>query len=395
MKAMPLVSIVIPVYNAERYLEDNIRCVLNQTYKNIEVMYICDGCTDESVSILKKYSYDNRIKIINRHANWGAAKTRNQGAEQIHGEWLIFWDADDLMNENAIEKMLNAAFVHNADLVICNYGDVCEKSDTTDSRLFEKLKLKLPDYPVFENNREVYDLTDMMVCNAPYNKMVRKTLYEKNGLYFQDIKNCNDVYYSVSVFCYAKKIAYIEDKLYWYRSNAENSISSKRKIEDNYLLEALKLVRKLILQLKYNQQVFDQYAYCQIMSYRETSIFSRIMSTYKKEFEVSWNLSFDKNILYCPADDRQIKGKKIVLYGAGCVGRDYYKSLDSVAEVIAWIDSNCKANGILPVEDIKRLQYDYVIIATLSDYYASQMKTTLLTYGVDEEKIISTYPGHI
>ena len=89
-KHYPLVSVVIPVYNAEKYIRDNVDSVIRQTYPNIEVIYVCDGCTDDTVSILYEYVTCSKIKIINRSSNIGAAMSRNEGLQVATGEWVIF-----------------------------------------------------------------------------------------------------------------------------------------------------------------------------------------------------------------------------------------------------------------------------------------------------------------
>lgn len=115
-----LVTIVIPAYNAEQFLCENVEAVLNQTYKNMEIIYICDGCTDHTVDILRGYAKnDSRIIIRVETENRGAAAARNVGISMAKGEWIAFWDADDLVELNAIEEMVNAAVKEHADLACC------------------------------------------------------------------------------------------------------------------------------------------------------------------------------------------------------------------------------------------------------------------------------------
>lgn len=101
-----LVSIIMPVYNKENYLEKSILSVLNQTYKNIELVIINDGSTDKSEEIILKMMYDNRIKYY-KQSNNGVSIARNNGIKVALGEFVSFLDADDYYDETFIEKMLN------------------------------------------------------------------------------------------------------------------------------------------------------------------------------------------------------------------------------------------------------------------------------------------------
>lgn len=101
-----LISIITPVYNAAKFLDDTINSVLNQTYENFELLLINDCSTDNSVEIIKKYK-DKRIRLINNKVNSGAATSRNNGIKEAHGKYLCFLDADDLWSEYKLERQLN------------------------------------------------------------------------------------------------------------------------------------------------------------------------------------------------------------------------------------------------------------------------------------------------
>lgn len=101
-----LISIVTPVYNAAKFLDDTINSVLNQTYENFELLFVNDCSTDNSVEIIKKYK-DKRIRLINNKINSGAATSRNNGIKEAQGKYLCFLDADDLWSKFKLEKQLN------------------------------------------------------------------------------------------------------------------------------------------------------------------------------------------------------------------------------------------------------------------------------------------------
>lgn len=101
-----LISIIIPVYNAEKFLDETINTVLNQTYKKFELILVNDGSKDKSVDVIKKYN-DKRIKLIDNKNNKGAALSRNDGIRKAKGRYICFLDADDLWNKEKLEKQIN------------------------------------------------------------------------------------------------------------------------------------------------------------------------------------------------------------------------------------------------------------------------------------------------
>ena len=121
IKDKPLVSIVMPVFNAEAYLEESLHSVTGQTYKNLEIICVNDGSTDGSRDLLQKIGQkDSRIRILNQD-NKGAGEARNHGMDEATGEYIYFFDADDLLRKKAIQTMVEAAGKHDADIVLFGY----------------------------------------------------------------------------------------------------------------------------------------------------------------------------------------------------------------------------------------------------------------------------------
>ena len=391
----PLVSIIIPIYNAEKYLEENIRSVLCQHYENIEVIYVCDGCTDGSIDILNRFVLDQRLRIINRQHNIGAAASRNQGIKESHGEWLIFWDADDVVLPNAIEVLVEAANMYLADMVVCSYGKIGEeKYGERDEWLFNYIKEIVPDYPLYFNDKKIVDLSSMLVCNAPFNKLINRRLIDTGDVWFQELTNCNDVYFSASAFLNSNRIAYVDKKLYWYREDSNGSISSKRTEYKSYILDALNLVRKKMQKLHYPENVFRNYAFCEIEGYKDLKVYSQIIEEYHNKYEDVWEGVLNNGNLYCIKKSDFLLNKRVFIFGAGRVGKDYYQELKDVVEFLGWIDTQKSSCNAVEINRIKEISFDYVIIATKSFYNANQMKDTLLSAGVNLEKIIMRYPRY-
>ena len=124
---MVKVSIIVPVYNVEKYLSKCLESLINQTLKDIEIICVNDGSTDNSLSILKEYANkDSRIKIIDKQ-NEGVSVARNTGIEVATGEYLIFVDSDDYLVENACEKALNTIEHNNSDICIFGHYDLVDE----------------------------------------------------------------------------------------------------------------------------------------------------------------------------------------------------------------------------------------------------------------------------
>ena len=116
-----LISIIVPVYNVEKYLEQCLESLLNQTYKNIEIIVVNDGSTDQSLDILKKYSFkDNRIKLYSQK-NQGISAARNTALEHINGKYVMFVDSDDWIEINTCEIALHEMKKNDSDIVMWAY----------------------------------------------------------------------------------------------------------------------------------------------------------------------------------------------------------------------------------------------------------------------------------
>ena len=117
----PVISVVVPVYNAETFLDKCIQSIVNQTYKNIEVILLDDGSTDKSLDVCKNFAKtDKRIKVIHKK-NSGAADSRNLGVQKAIGEYVTFVDSDDYIDQNMIAALYDNMKKYAAEVSICNY----------------------------------------------------------------------------------------------------------------------------------------------------------------------------------------------------------------------------------------------------------------------------------
>jgi glycosyltransferase involved in cell wall biosynthesis len=265
MKSKVLVSIIMPVYNSEKYLEKSIRSILNQTMKSIEVICINDCSTDGSLKKLKMLSReDGRLIIINNKKNIGPGGSRNFGLKRAIGEYVCFVDSDDWLEKNACEVLYKKAKDKNADIVYIKPKLVFEDKVILDHRLLTPKDIENKD-TIFRKNLL------RKVAWAPWSKFIKRDLIIKNRIVFPDIHIAEDMDFSYKTIYYAKKITHTEAYLYNYYLREDSLMSftnPKRRIE-NYF-ESIKLLRVFLkgkgLWKKYRKEFvyFKLYTYLAI-----------------------------------------------------------------------------------------------------------------------------------
>ena len=259
---MELISVILPVYNCEKWVERCIKSVLNQTYKNIELIIINDGSTDNSLEICKKYQKDNVI-IINKE-NSGVSKTRNIGLEKAKGEYIFFIDADDYIKSNCIESMYEKAKEYDADIVKCDNKQFDDEKDIEKQKFFNNTCL----YNMKDNNSKKQILNEMIESYKYNNVWGQLILSEKAKKIKFDTKLAmgEDFLYNYELYNICDKILVIPDEYYCYYYNKagmnyNESISKiKIKIEDtiyfynkilnnNYGIDKNKILQNFIKEL--------------------------------------------------------------------------------------------------------------------------------------------------
>ena len=220
------VSVVVPVYNVDEFLDNTLSDITGQTLREIEIICVDDGSTDNSCKIIEEWmEKDSRIQLI-RQKNQYAGVARNNGLKQAHGKYVIFWDADDLFEHNALEVMYAQAEQENSDICICEarkYDNAKEKYIPSDAYLKEDL---LPGKQTF-NKFDVPDYIFNLTNNVPWNKLYLKEFITKNKLQYQAIKQANDTYFTIMALFLAERITYVKDVLIAYRVNNDESLSGK------------------------------------------------------------------------------------------------------------------------------------------------------------------------
>ena len=208
-KNNPLVSIIIPVYNTEQFLDECLNSVVNQTYKNLEIILINDGSTDSSLEICKKYQQKDKRIILISQENKGAGTARNKGLDIAKGEYITFVDSDDFINLKMIEIFLNACLNHNVSVALANHYRYV---NDVNKKLCIRLKTN---NKIINPNLSAACIKSPLACNNFYHKsMVQDIRFP--GTFSED---CSFWYQVISK---RPKLIYIHEPLYYYRQHASS-----------------------------------------------------------------------------------------------------------------------------------------------------------------------------
>lgn len=238
---MPKVSVIIPVYNVEKYLSQCLDSVVNQTLSDIEVICIDDGSADKSFEILQQYAEkDSRIKIF-KQENQGAGAARNNGLDKAIGDYLYFLDSDDYIKSDCLEKMYNKITLENSDICVCQSETLLDSEQKIKVGGVKNIKL------VSDRNKfNVYDVPNVIFkfCNIPaFTKMYKADFIKNNKIKFQEIKTCNDVFFNFCSLTLANSITTVPEALVVYRSEQKNNLSANRGNHINCVLEAFSMLK--------------------------------------------------------------------------------------------------------------------------------------------------------
>lgn len=203
-----LVSIIVPIYNAEKYLDSCIQSVLRQTYTNWELILIDDGSTDKSGRIAEEYGFaDERITVFHQK-NLGVSLARNQGIDEATGNYVVFLDADDELIEDCLAKTVNIAEETNADVVA---GRSCENQELFQDRII------WTGAEALENS-----LKDHLFTYSACAKLIRREFIGKTR-FTPDIRINEDGYFVFQLLCKQNVFVLTNDVIYFYRANSESS----------------------------------------------------------------------------------------------------------------------------------------------------------------------------
>ena len=232
------ISIIVPVYNAEKYLKKCLDSLVNQTKKELEFILINDGSTDKSEEIIKTYK-DKRIKYF-KNKNQGIGKTRNFGIEKSSGKYLMFLDSDDYFSNDACEILYKEAEKEKADLIVFDYYRV-EKGNLNEVKI----------EPFNATNIKADSSLLLKINLGPCNKIYKSDLIKNNDIKFEENLKYEDTLFVVKAIYNAQKIIKLNRFLHYYMIHEK----SETTVRDERVFDILKIVDKIRKYLKNDKSI--------------------------------------------------------------------------------------------------------------------------------------------
>lgn len=304
------VSIIVPIYNSGKYLKNCLDSLTQQTLREIEIICIDDGSTDQSGEILKKYAaVDERIKIVNQK-NAGRSGARNAGLRVAKSELIMFCDSDDEYRKNMCEKMVKAVSEYNVGVAICGIEmkyEVHNRYKEDDQKYYE---IKFSGIQKIDENVIIH--TDTSVCN----KIFRRSLIDKNQIRFPEGLNNEDYYFYNAYMVVAKNAMFLQEKYYIYTRH-EGSIMSNNFQREQYSpdhllvsIQLFKFYKKNSMLIRYRNLFWMQFVESFWFSYNYSARkFRRRIVDIARDF-------IRENYKICKPSNKRVKLKVfLIIYG--------------------------------------------------------------------------------
>ena len=245
-----MVSVIVPVYNVSKYLERCVERLSQQTYKDVEIILVDDGSTDDSGSICDRWaSSDTRVRVIHK-ANGGLSSARNAGLDIAGGEYVAFVDSDDFVETDYILKLTECAESRNADVVICNYRFVDDGGAPIDNDNYTRYSRK-DSFDSYEALKLFEDKQYRTFFDVVWNKLYKKDLWE--GVRFPEgVGVVEDITVMPRIYHKAHSLCVIDDTLYNYVYRVGSLSHSNRDIQDDLALRIPMMEERLSLYREWN-----------------------------------------------------------------------------------------------------------------------------------------------
>lgn len=443
------VSVIVPVYNGETYLEECMESILSQSYQNIEVIFVDDGSTDRSAELIQSFrERDHRIVLI-RQTNQYAGIARNHGFDAATGEYIIFLDADDYFDSSLVEKMVSAMQRNHADIAICKSRGFDEKMKK-EHQLAGALNLELlPEKEVF-SKEDIPEHIFQLTAGWAWDKMYRARFIREKNLRFQGTRVANDELFVDLSLGEAEAIVAVRDELVIHRTNVITSIEytrerfwycgyemlaeEKKELENRGLFPMLKrsFVNRAANYITWNtcsittaEYFSEYYSFLAERAIEELEIVDYPSEYYDDPFvcetlhriaklsEIEFlctrirelNQTVAERDLYIQelqARKRWIfpdsfvpDGARVIIYGYGDVGSDWVEDIlrSKRIKLVMVVDKNyhrfkLDIVKIHPVEDIDGAKYDFILIAVNEKETADEIRGVLIERKIAPEKIL-------
>lgn len=386
-----LITVIVPVYNVYAWLKQCIDSIVEQTYKNIEIILVDDGSTDESGQLCDRYAeIDDRILVIHK-TNGGLVSARKAGLQYAHGAYTAFVDGDDWIDSDMYECLLKEMKKSHADILSTGFIKECGTStsvlyDGVTEGIYERASGILCKQLFFCNGISNMGVMPNMVTKLFKTEMIKEH-YMKVG---DAISYGEDAACVYSCIPFADKVQIIHRAFYHYRFRTDSIVHKK----NDKILQEVGLIYEYLIECFRTHEAFP---------------------TLRKQLSAFITLNVFRGLNYFMDIDEEVKiplymvpktvyqyGKRIVLYGAGMVGQAYARQLklSSEGELVLWVDKmaqHYRENGkkVNDIEDISSCEYDVILLAVADEDMVSVIKKDLMSRGVMEEKIYWELPKSI
>lgn len=379
---MSILSVVVPIYNAEKYLNQCIDSITNQKLEDIEVILVDDGSTDASGRICEDYAaHDSRIRVIHQK-NQGMLAARYTGALGAAGQYISFVDADDWIDQETYSLFLPQM---REDIDIIIYGKGTETADSGTAR------------PLFLYEEGYYD-----------KKRIRSEIW-RNALWDEKYKRsgmphslCDKIFKRELIL---RSYGLIEEKFHInIGEDAMILFPMLQWVESAFISHQcpyhyrkhLTKTPAYVLEDSYFRNLFNWYEYLDKHTREITGIKKQLDYIYMNLMKARREYYGDyvRNDEYLFPFDRVPPNSKIVLYGAGRVGATYYDQLQRIhyVDLVGWVDKNYEKypeKELSDPESIDRLTFDFIVIAVESDTIDADIRRWLYSKGIDQNKLVS------
>lgn len=400
-----LVSIIIPVYQVKPYLGKCIESVIHQTYRNIEIILIDDGSTDGSSEICDTYrDVDHRIIVIHQE-NMGLSAARNSGIQIAKGIYYAFVDSDDWVRSDYIEVLYRSCKNNDADIAQCGYYAVIDEDRAETDNINS----------AFAYSPEEFSIAEFTIlswnCNLTWNKLYRAILFRE--IEFPVGRIHEDEFTTYKLIWKANKIMVNTAKLYYYRQRQDSITGSEyslKRLDAGFAfqekIEFYESIEKITLALmnrrKYLFWIKEQIRLVTSLAQKDNSVINYLeREKVKNERILSVQTMPVKRYGSCEfifPFNMVRKGSKVLLYGAGNVGRQFYRQVTTLnyCEIVGWIDGNAEqyrqeGMQVEKIETIERrkMDYDVIVIAIESMETAKSIGKKLVEeYKVLRDKLV-------
>lgn len=377
----PKVSIIIPVYNVEQYVEQCISSACNQTYKDIEIIVVDDGSTDNSGIICDRLSQnDSRIKVIHKK-NGGLVSARKAGLDNSTGDFIYPLDGDDWIDSETIQVLLEDAYKYDSDVVLS--GLIQEYHDhRIEIKEFFNGAFDLSDYnsKIYKNFfvKEDSNLERGLRCNLCSRLFKKEVIFHAQMNVDDNIVNGEDDACFFEALLSSQRI-YFDDGVYYHYRMRDTSLSKQNRKEN---LDQLAILEQTISDSVKQHKMYSVLGN-QLSRYMLIRFNSYLSRKYGNSFRPHYYFPYD---LIKP-------NSKIIIYGMGAVGTSYLRQIleNEYCDVVAVVDKNRQGSlwgkEIHKINTIKDVHFDYIVLAAYYDEVLNQMMDEVIDL-VGTEKII-------